>query len=93
VDGKIVAKEFYVTTNINYWSDYVFEKDYRLRPICEVEEYIAEHGHLPDVPSAEEVSEQGQDLGRMDAILLRKIEELTLYVIELEKKLNEKCGE
>jgi hypothetical protein len=93
VDGKIVAKEFFVTTNINYWSDYVFDKGYVLRPICEVEEYITKHGHLPDVPSATEISTTGQDLGKMDAILLRKIEELTLYVIELEKRLNEKCGE
>ncbi len=92
VDGKIVAKEFVVTKDVNYWSDYVFEKDYRLRSICEVEEYITEYGHLPDVPSAQEVKQQGQDLGRMDAILLRKIEELTLYIIELERRLDEKCG-
>lgn len=93
VDGKIVAKEIVVTTDESYWSDYVFEKGYELRPISEVEAFIAEHGHLPDVPSAKEVTENGQDLGRMDAILLRKIEELTLYIIEVEKRLNEKNGE
>ncbi len=90
VDGKIVAKEFVVTTDINYWSDYVFDADYHLRPLSEVSAFIQENGHLPDVPSAEEVSCEGLDLGRMDALLLRKIEELTLYIIELEKRLNEK---
>jgi hypothetical protein len=93
VDGKLVAREMVVTTDEDYWSDFVFEKDYFLRPLSEVERFIALNRHLPDVPSGKEVLKNGQDLGRMDAILLRKIEELTLYVIELEKRLNEKCGE
>jgi hypothetical protein len=93
VDGKLVAREMVVTTDEDYWSDFVFEKDYYLRPLSEVERFIALNNHLPDVPSGKEVLKNGQDLGRMDAILLRKIEELTLYVIELEKRLNEKCGE
>ena len=89
VDGKIVATEIVVTTDEDYWADYVFEENYELRGLNDVESFINENGHLPDVPSAKEIEERGQDLGKMDAILLRKIEELTLYVIELEKKLNE----
>lgn len=89
VDGKIVAKEIVVTTDEAEWSDYVFDDDYKLRPLNEVELFIEANGHLPDVPSAKEVGCEGQDLGEMNAILLRKIEELTLYVIELEKKLNQ----
>lgn len=87
VDGKVVCRKLLVTAS--NWADYVFEDDYQLRTLQEVESYIHENGHLPDVPSAEEVINGGQDLGEMDAILLRKIEELTLYVIELEKKLEE----
>ena len=90
VDGKIVAKEIVVSTDINYWSDYVFDDDYVLRSLSEVNEFIKANGHLPDVPSVEEVNCEGQDLGKMDALLLRKIEELTLYIIELERRLNDR---
>lgn len=76
-----------VVVELTGWSDFVFDEGYQLRSLDEVEQYINEHGHLPDVPSAEDVCEQGQDLGQMDAILLRKIEELTLYIIELENRL------
>ena len=90
VDGKLVAKEIVVTTDASYWADFVFADDYELRSLSEVEMFIEKNGHLPDVPSASEVKAVGQDLGEMNATILRKIEELTLYVIELEKKLNEK---
>lgn len=71
------------------WSDYVFADDYDLKPIEEVNEYIKQHQHLPGVPSAEEVVENGLDLGKMDATLLQKIEELTLYIIEQQKEIQE----
>jgi hypothetical protein len=71
------------------WADYVFEKGYNLQNLKEVEDYIKENKHLPNVPSAKEVVEDGVNLGEMDAILLRKIEELTLYIIDLEKKVEE----
>ncbi|MFT5280430.1 MAG: hypothetical protein ACI9P8_002071, partial [Bacteroidia bacterium] len=87
VDGKIVATEIVVSTDEDYWADYVFQDNYELRSLNDVESFIKENGHLPDVPSADDISKQGQDLAKMDAILLRKIEELTLYVIELEKRL------
>ena len=74
------------------WSDYVFAKDYNLNSLAEVENYINKHHHLPDVPSEQEVKTNGIDLAEMDAVLLRKIEELTLYVIEL-KKENEQLNE
>lgn len=69
------------------WADYVFAEDYKLKTLSEVEEYIKNHKHLPGVPSAEEVVETGIDMAQMDAKLLEKIEELTLYIIDLEKKL------
>jgi hypothetical protein len=94
VEGKIGAREVNVTTAA--WSDYVFKSEYRLRSLTEVDQYIKENQHLPDVPSEKEVLKNGQDLGAMNSILLRKIEELTLYVIELNKivaRQNERIGE
>ena len=87
VEGKIGAHEIVVTTE--GWADFVFEDDYNLMPIKEVENFIEENGHLPDVPNAEQVKEEGVSLGEMDKILLQKIEELTLYVIELKKENEE----
>lgn len=72
------------------WSDFVFAPNYRLRSLREVELFIQENGHLPEVPSAETlVEEGGYDVLQMDALLLMKIEELTLYMIELQKKNEE----
>ncbi len=70
------------------WADFVFEEGYQLPGIYEVEQFIKERGHLPDIPSAEEVARDGIDLGAMDAKLLQKIEELTLYVIQLQKEID-----
>jgi len=83
VNGKIRAKEIVVETG---WADFVFESDYKLRSLEEVESYIQDNGHLPDVPSAEDVAENGVTVGEMEAVLLQKIEELTLYVIEMKKQ-------
>jgi hypothetical protein len=68
------------------WSDYVFNKDYKLTSLEEVEKYIQTNHHLPNVPSAEEVVKSGIDVAKMDAKLLEKIEELTLYMIALKKE-------
>lgn len=84
VNGKITTKEIEVT--LQGWPDEVFRGDYNLKPLEEVESYINKHQHLPDIPSESEVLENGVNLGEMQAKLLQKIEELTLYVIELEKK-------
>jgi len=63
------------------WADYVFEDDYQLRSLAEVKEYIDTNGHLPEVPSTSEVTETGMDVAAMNALLLKKVEELTLYLI------------
>lgn len=86
VNGKIRAQEIKVETA--NWPDYVFAQDYTLEPLEETEKHIKEKGHLPGIPSAEEVKANGVDLGEMNSKLLRKIEELTLHLIEKEKELN-----
>ena len=84
VNGNIRAKEIKVETG---WSDFVFHDDYKLPTLQEVEKHIEEKGHLKDIPSAKEVAENGIFLGEMDSKLLQKIEELTLYTIQQEKKI------
>jgi len=71
------------------WPDYVFSKSYKLNSLDSVETFINKNSHLPDVPSAKEIGTNGFDVAEMDAKLLRKVEELTLYVIDMNKKLNE----
>ena len=85
VNGKIRAKEIKVETG---WSDFVFENNYRLPTLKEVEKHIKEKGHLKDIPSAREVEESGIFLGEMDSKLLQKIEELTLYTIQQQKEID-----
>ncbi len=87
VEGTIGARK--VMVEPTGWSDFVFEKNYELTPLCEVEKYIAKNKHLPEIPAESEVLENGLDLGEMDAKLLQKIEELTLYLIQ-EHKNNQK---
>jgi len=70
------------------WADYVFADNYELMPINQLESFIAENKHLPNVPSAEEVAENGLDIAKTDAKLLEKIEESHLYIIELNNKFN-----
>jgi len=85
--GALKVKSLRVT--LTDWSDYVFDPAYRLRPLDEVEDYVQQHHHLPDIPSAAEVEEKGVDVGEMNKLLLQKVEELTLYVIDLQKQLDE----
>lgn len=87
---KIYAEEIEVRTDAMgiSWPDYVFENNYELKKLSEVEKYIKENKHLEGVPSQAEIEKAGVNIGEMNAILLKKIEELTLYVIELEKKIN-----
>ncbi|WP_303316698.1 hypothetical protein Q4Q34_07795 [Flavivirga abyssicola] len=84
VNGTIRAKEIKVETG---WADFVFENTYNLPTLKDVEQHIKEKGHLKDIPSAKEVAENGIFLGEMDSKLLQKIEELTLYTIQQEKKI------
>ncbi len=83
VKGKIRAEEIKVETG---WADYVFKEEYDLPTLEEVEKHIKEKGHLINIPSAKEVAKNGIQLGEMNKLLLEKIEELTLYVIELKKE-------
>ncbi|WP_316810309.1 tail fiber protein [Pedobacter heparinus] len=94
VNGKIRAQEIKVETA--NWPDYVFAKDYKLPSLQQTENHIKEKGHLPGIPSATEVKANGIDLGEMNAKLLQKIEELTLHLIDMNKKiglLNSTVGE
>jgi len=97
VDGTICAREIRASLSGSpCWPDYVFNEDYKLMSLSELEQYVATHKHLPEVPSAEDVTENGIQLGEMNAILLKKIEELTLHLIEQQKsinKLNEKIDD
>lgn len=68
------------------WPDFVFDDNYKLRTLEEVENFVSINNHLPDVPSEEEMIANGLNVAEMDAILLQKIEELTLYMIELKKE-------
>jgi hypothetical protein len=87
VNGKIGAKEVQVENTSSTWADYVFNSDYKLMSLPEVESFIKENKHLPEIPSAEEVKENGHKLGEMDVLLLKKIEEMTLYILEQEKRI------
>lgn len=88
VDGNIISERVRVRLSGN-WPDYVFAKDYPLLNLKELEQYIQSEGHLPNVPSASEVGEEGVDLGDMQRILLEKVEELTLHIIQLNKEVEE----
>lgn len=81
VDGKITSEEVKVEDVSG--ADYVFAPDYNLMPLAEIESYIKTNQHLPDIPSAKEMEANGLELGKMNMLLLQKIEELTLHVIEL----------
>ncbi|MEE1945889.1 hypothetical protein VRU48_12280 [Pedobacter sp. KR3-3] len=87
VNGKIRAKEIKVETA--NWPDYVFEEDYKVGTLQALESYIKANKHLPEIPSAKEVEANGVELGEMNKLLLKKVEELTLLLIDQNKK-NEK---
>jgi hypothetical protein len=92
VNGKIAATEVKVAAYAN-WPDFVFKKEYNLPTLTEVEKHIKEKGHLQNILSAAEVKKEGFFLGEMDAKLLQKIEELTLYTIQQEKQLKKQAEE
>ncbi len=88
VAGGILTTKVLVK-DVEEWHDYVFEKEYELLPINKLRQYIDENGHLPDIPSESNVLTQGYDMVEMDGLLLKKIEELTLYTIELNNLIKE----
>lgn len=85
--GKGIRTEKVKVDAQGAWPDYVFEKEYALRPLSEVENFIAANNHLPDVPSAADIQKNGIDMAEMDATLLRKIEELTLYILQQQQQI------
>ncbi|MBT1708767.1 hypothetical protein KK062_11055 [Fulvivirgaceae bacterium PWU5] len=88
VNGLVGVKDLRVEKTSTTWPDYVFEKQYALPNLDTVASFIEQHKHLPDVPSAAEISEMGYTVGDMDAVLLKKVEELTLYIIQQQKEIN-----
>lgn len=87
VGGKIGARKVQVTQN--QWADYVFDKKYKLRNLSQLERYIKTNKHLPEIPTTEQVLKEGVDIGEMQRLLLKKVEELTLYIIEQQKQIDE----
>ncbi|MEO7423815.1 MAG: hypothetical protein ABI036_01435 [Fibrobacteria bacterium] len=93
VSGKVKATDFIATNSIKIknWTidapDFVFEKGYKVRSLQEVERHIRSRKHLPEMPSAEEFKDKGVDILEMNYKLLQKVEELTLYAIEQEKRI------
>jgi hypothetical protein len=88
IGGGVLTEKVRVATNgTTFWADFVFDKNYKLRPLSEVETYIKANNHLPEIPSTADVNKNGIDLAETQALLLQKVEELTLYVIEQNKKI------
>lgn len=88
VNGEVYAKRVRVT--LAGWPDYVFHRNYNLPSLAQLEKYIQQHAHLPEVPTAAEVERDGLELGSNQALLLKKIEELTLHLIAQSKRMEEK---
>lgn len=85
VNGRVHAKS--VKVDLEGWADFVFALDYELLPLLEVETFINKHGHLPAIPSEQEALANGMDVAQMNTLLLQKVEELTLYLIQKEKEV------
>jgi len=86
VAGNIHSKEVKVTVDAGVVPDYVFADDYKLKSLQEIESYIKENKHLPEIPSAKEIEKNGLMLAEMNMSLLKKMEEMTLYMIEMKKE-------
>ncbi|WP_212003286.1 hypothetical protein [Chitinophaga sp. HK235] len=87
VDGSLGARRIKVAQG--NWADFVFHDDYKLPSLQDVETFIKNNKHLPDIPSEKEVTEKGLDVGEMNKLLLQKIEEMTLHMIKMEKRIQE----
>lgn len=87
VGGKILAEEVRVQLQAS-WPDYVFDKDYNLMPLGQVQDFVKQHAHLPGIPAAADVEDKGMAVGEMQRKMMEKIEELTLYIIELKKEVD-----
>lgn len=88
-EGILTEKVKVAVKTTSNWADFVFNEDYKLMPLNEVESFLLKNKHLPNVPSAIEMVEYGLDVAQMDAKLLEKVEELTLYIIAQNKQIEE----
>ena len=88
VAGSVIAESVKIKLQAE-WPDYVFSSGYKLPSLMETEKFIQQNGHLPGMPDAAEIQQEGVDLGEMNARLLQKLEEQTLYIIEMNKQLVE----
>lgn len=87
VDGKLVANSIYVTLQGN-WADFVFEDNYQLMPLSELEQFYKSNRHLPNIPSTKEMKTKGIGIEEINTLLLQKVEELTLYLVAQQKEIN-----
>jgi len=87
VNGKVVARELYI--RITDWADFVFDENYNLPKLSDVEEYYKINKHLPGIPSAKTVSEEGIEVATIEKLLLQKVEELTLYLVDQQKEIEQ----
>ena len=88
-EGILTEKVKVAVKNSEDWFDHVFNADYKLMPLTDLEKYINDNKHLPDMPTTKEVMTSGLDLGKTNGLLLKKVEELTLYLIEIKKDLDQ----
>jgi hypothetical protein len=88
-EGILTEKVKVAVKNSDDWFDYVFKPEFKLMPLADLDKYIKTNQHLPDIPTTQEVMKDGMDLGKMNGLLLKKIEELTKYVIEIKADLDE----
>ena len=86
VSGKVITEEVQIQLK-TAWPDYVFLQNHKLTPLSELENYIQQHQHLPNIPSAGEIEKKGLVVGDMQKRMMEKIEELTLYILELNKRI------
>jgi hypothetical protein len=88
VEGTIGTRKLKITQQAS-WADFVFQSDYQLPPLQEVEDYINTNKHLSGIPTTEDVQKDGVDVGEMNKLLLQKVEELTLYIIKMQKEIDQ----
>lgn len=91
VEGNIIAKR--VSLDVGSFPDYVFEKDYKLMTLQDLEAFVKQNKHLPGIPSEKDIVSRGMDVAQINTLLVEKVEELTLYTIDQEKKLNKQDEE
>ena len=88
VNGRIISEEVLIQ-NSNSWPDYVFDESYELMPLKQLEQSIKEHHHLPNIPPASQLEKEGVPIGEIQIKMMEKIEELTLYIIQQQKEIDE----